>query len=802
MKDIKRLLKNKVLILDGATGTELQKRGMPHGVCPEHWSVENPEVIRSIHADYIKAGSDVIYTCTFGANREKLAQYNLSDAYGINKRLARLARGVAGKDILVAGDIGPTGKFVEPFGSLEFEEAVDIFKEQARGLLDGGVDLFVIETMMDIQEARAALIAVKELTDKFTIVTMTYEKNSRTLNGTPPLAALVTLQSLGADAVGCNCSLGPEPMLSIIEQMKPYAAVPLVAKPNAGLPQFVDGKTKFDMDKEKFASFGKAFVSKGANIIGGCCGTTPAYIKELKKNIGKSRPLKPVRKSVSALSSARKAVFIEKARPLVLIGECINPTGKKALQAELREGKMSLVRKLAKDQEAKGADILDVNIGVSGIDELKTFKDILAVLSLGTELPLVIDSSNEKAIEAAVRVYPGRALINSISGESKKIKRLLPLAAKYGAMFILLPIDKSGIAESFEKRKKIIGAIFNQAQKLGFTKEDIIVDCLAMTVSSNPKSATETIKTIKWCSGTLNANTIIGLSNISFGLPMRPWINAAFLAMAHAGGLGMVLADPLNEELMNVKKASDVLLEKDRDAVLLISYAGKSKVADFKEISDKAPIEERIAAAILEGAREEVKPLAEAALKAGISANKLVNEAMIPAINKVGELFDKKEYFLPQLIASAETMKICFEDLKPHFDKEVLKDAKKTVIILATVKGDIHDIGKNIVALMLENHGFSVIDLGKDVSSSRIINEVKRHKSPIVGLSALMTTTMVNMPEVITLAKKEGLDCRFILGGAVVTKPYAQSLGAEYAGDSVEAVRVVKKMGTAEANPK
>lgn len=791
---IENILKRRIVILDGAAGTELQKRGMPQGVCPESWCLENHAVIEAVHRDYCNAGSDIIYTCTFGANRIKLGQYNEYHVRQLNKKLALIAKKAAGKQTMVAGDIGPTGKFVEPFGELEFEEAVNIFKEQVKGLIEGGVNLIVIETFMDIQEARAALIAVKETAKVFTIVTMTYEKHGRTLNGTDPLSALVTLQSLGADAVGCNCSTGPQEMRGFIKTMKPYAKVPLVAKPNAGIPKFIEGKTHFDISPLEFADSCKEFVSLGVNMLGGCCGTTPRHIKELKKKIFYSKPIPPLRKSLSALSSARKSVIIEKNKPLVVVGECINPTGKKALRHELLEGKTSLVRQLAGEQEKNGADLLDVNAGISGIDEQAVLKNIVNLLSAAVDSPLVIDSVKIEVVERALRVYPGRALINSLSAEKKRMRKLLGLAAKYGAMFILLPLDDKGVAQSFEKRREIINYVYKEAVKYGFSKDDIVVDGLALSVSSNPSLAVQTIKTIEWCANVFKCNTIIGLSNISFGMPNRLWINAAYLAAAQSHGLTMVIANPLNREVMNIKRALDVLMNNDKDFSLFLKHFDKFALSDKKGSPVNILPSQRVSAAVLEGQRDNIKAYVKEALNSGMGGYEIVHKIMIPAITKVGELFDKKEYFLPQLIASAEAMNIGFSYLEPYLKKEKHGNDRKIVVLIATVKGDIHDIGKNIVGLMLRNHGFSVVDLGKDVSVSKIIQGVKQHKASVVGLSALMTTTMVNMKEVIDMVRKQGLNCKFILGGAVLTKSYARSLGARYARDGVEAVRVVKDL--------
>jgi len=797
---ISRILKNRILILDGATGTELQKKGMPAGACPEMWALENPDGMSEIHQAYGDAGSDIIYSCTFGGNRLKLNQYRVDDIRETNRKLAALARKAAGGKTLVAGDIGPTGRFVEPFGDLPFEEAVRIYQEQIRGLIDGGVDLLVIETMMDIQEARAALIAAKELSDLFTAVTMTFEPNGRTLNGTPPLAALITLQSLGADAVGCNCSTGPDTMNTFIAAMKPYATVPLVAKPNAGLPRMVDGTTLFDMNSGDFAEQTVRIADSGANLIGGCCGTTPDHIRALKKALAGHSPIAPVRKALSAVSSAGKAKIFGSDDPLVIVGERINPTGKKDLQQELLAGKLSLVRRMAKDQEKAGADLLDVNIGVPHLDEQTTIKNIVHLLPTATELPLVIDSSNIDTIETALRHYPGRALINSISGEPDKLERLLPLAAKYGAMFILLPLTGKELPETAEKRIAIIRHIFKQAEAFGFTKEDIVVDGLVMTVASDPAAPVETLRTIEWCTRTFRCRTIVGLSNVSFGMPERRWINAAFLAMAQRLGLTMAIANPAIAELMAVKRSGDVLLGHDPQAAAYIAhFSGQGQGAGTAQPAEKATPLERLAQVILEGNGEDILGVVRENLDQGVSPTRLVNEIMIPAINRVGELFEQKRYFLPQLIASAEAMKKAMTCLEPLLDEGDGAKAKGLVLI-ATVKGDIHDIGKNIVALLLRNQGFQVIDLGKDVAAEAIVSAMERHNPHVVALSALMTTTMVNMKEVIDLARAKGEKSPFLVGGAVVTAAFAESIGAHYAKDGVEAAKVVGKLVTNQSN--
>jgi 5-methyltetrahydrofolate--homocysteine methyltransferase len=795
MKNISDLLKKKIVLLDGATGTELQKRGLPDGACPEKWCLENPGVIQSIHSDYARAGSDIIYTCTFGANRFKLNQHNVRDIRGANRRLARLARLGAGEKAIIAGDIGPTGCFVKPFGTLDFEEAVGVFKEQAKGLLEGGVDIFAIETMMDIQEARAALVAVKELTDKFTIVSVTYEKDGRTLNGTDPLAALVTLQSLGADAVGCNCSTGPASMLRVIRKMKPYANVPILAKPNAGMPRLVDGKLRFDMNASKFASFGVKFARLGVNMIGGCCGTTPEYIYLLGKVTAGQKPLPPNQKSGAALSSARDAFILDSAKPPVIVGERINPTGKKEFQKELAKGKFSILRKMAKSQEKDGAGLLDVNVGMHGINEKDLMEKAVNLLAATTTLPLVIDSQDPKTVERALRVYPGRALVNSISGEKEKLKKLLPLAARYGAMFILLPLGSKGIPETLAERKQIIRAIFARAARYGFTKSDIIVDGLALAVSSNPELAEVTLATIKWCKKFFKTRTVVGLSNISFGMPNREKINKLFLELALADGLTMAIADPAAAKKPNVKRAKALLgRNKNNVAKLLGSVTPPAKAPAKKRREKPLTPAENVFRTVVEGRREDIKAALGAALNSGKSGESLIDEIMVPAITKVGELFNKRKYFLPQLIASAETMKKGFVLLEPHLKKKGAKARRGPTILLATVKGDVHDIGKNIVALMMKNHGFNIIDLGKDVSAARIVSEAKRSQAALVGLSALMTTTMGRMKDVIELAGRKRLKCKFIVGGAVISRSYAARIGSSYAADSVEAVKVARRL--------
>ncbi len=800
INEFKKLLEKKVLILDGATGTELQNSGLPQGACPELWVSKNPDKLIDIQGKYVKAGSNAVYTCTFGANRLKLKEFvKEPKVEELNRRLARISREAVDGKAFVAGCIGPTGTFVEPFGDLPFEEAVGVFGEQAKGLLKGGVDFFVIETMMDVQEARAALIAIREICDLPVIVSMTYTEQGQTLTGTPPETALVTLQSLGASAVGCNCSVGPLGMLSLVMAMKPFATVPILAKPNAGLPKIVNGKTVFDMDPDEFASFAPQLIKAGVNIIGGCCGTNPEYISKLKAAVKGMMPENPRLSSIGALSSSRKTVFITQNQPLRIIGERINPTGKKTLQEELKAGKFKEVRRFAVEQKQKGADVLDVNTGMPGINEKETLFATVRILSHVSDVPLCVDSSKPEAIEAALRIYPGRALINSISCEKEKLRRLLPIAAKYGAMFILLPLGDGDIPEKAGDRIRYVAKIMAGARKFGFTEKDVILDGLVMTVSANQEAAKETLKLVDW--GSRNGfSTVLGLSNVSFGLPERKWINSAFLSMAVSRGLTFAIANPDSIELMSTKFAADVLTGRDKGCRSFITHFQSS--AESANLAKTQPlavsISEHIFKDVLNGDKDRICGDVEKALKEKFEPRKIVDDCLIPAINKVGELFDKREYFLPQLIMSAEAMKTAFDFLEPRL-RESGKSEKavaKRKIILATVKGDIHDIGKNIVALMLKNYGYEVIDLGKDVGYESVIKAANESGAEIIGLSALMTTTMTQMKTIIGKCRKSGLKkVKYIVGGAVVTQDYADEIGADgYAPDSVEAVRLVQKL--------
>ncbi len=783
------------VLLDGATGTELVKQGLPGGVCPELWVLENPQAIINIQSAYQQAGSDIVYIPTFGANRLKLQEFGLADRLEeINTRLCAYSREAVGTDCLIFGDIAPTGELIEPFGPLAFEKCINIYKEQAQALLAGGVNGFVIETMMDIQEARAALIGVREVCpDLPVMVTMTYGEEGRTLTGTDPKTALITLQALGADAVGCNCSAGPEKMVEWIAAMKPYATVPLLAKPNAGQPKLIAGKTVFDMPPAEYAAKFEALIKAGANIVGGCCGSSPAHIAKIKKLAANLTSPAICREKICAVSSVRDTVEFGSNQPFAVIGERINPTGKKSLQAELREGSLNLARKYAIDQAAAGASLLDVNMGLSGIDEHAMMQEAIKMLAPLSSCPLCLDSSNPEVLETALRLYPGRALLNSISAEHERIAKMLPLAAKYGAVFILLPVTDSTVPETLDERKEVTEHILAEAGKYGLGVDDCIIDGLVMTVSSSPEAPRVTLDFIDWCSHELLANTTGGISNVSFGMPERGVLNSGFLGMLIGRGLSSAIINPSAETMMNIKFSSDALLGRDRKLdTYLQKYTGVVRESTTK--ADELVPLKRCYNAVIYGEEDDIGRYIAAALSSGERPGDIVDNALIPAIVEVGEKYDRKEYFLPQLMMSAQAMSKGFKALESELSDS--SQPAKNKIIMATVKGDIHDIGKNIVTLMLGNYGFEVIDLGKDVDTETILATAVEQEVKLIGLSALMTTTMPEMAKVLEAARIRGLhNIKFMIGGAVVDQEYADEIGAAgYAADAVEAVRIAESL--------
>lgn len=783
--------------LDGATGTNLMKAGMPVGACPEQWILEHKEVMLELQRSYVAAGTDIVYAPTFGANRIKLAEYGLeSEIQKMNHELVAISKEAVGRNGYVAGNLTMTGQQLYPMGTMTFEELVDVYKEQVIYLEEAGVDLFVVETMMSLQETRACLIAVKEVSQLPVMVTMSYNEDGRTLYGTDPATAMVVLQSLGADAVGVNCSAGPEEMIPLVKAMKEYANVPIIAKPNAGIPVLQDGKTMYPMEPEEFAGYGKLLIEAGAGILGGCCGTTPLHIQKLKEQTKDLSAPEVNKEKKRLLTSERKTVEIKLDGPFMVVGERINPTGKKKLQEELKEGKLELVLQMAEEQEENGADILDINMGMNGIDEKEMMLNVITEVSNAVNLPLCIDSSHVDIIEAALRIYPGRALINSISLEKGKVEQLIPIAKKYGAMFVLLPLSDQGLPKDLEEKKRIIHTIMDAALQAGMNKEDIVVDGLVATVGANKTAALECFETIAYCKDTLGLATICGLSNISFGLPQRPYINTAFLTMAISKGLTMAIANPSQELLMNIAFASDLLLNKEGADLRYINKANATSSEEKKivETASKSVETREVFEAVVKGNKKNILDLVENELKKQKQPDSIMNEELIPAINYVGELFNQQKYFLPQLIASAETMKKAIEYLEPLLQNN--EDVKeKATVVIATVEGDIHDIGKNLVALMLKNYGYKVIDLGKDVSKEEIIQAAKEQQASVIGLSALMTTTMMRMKEVVEYAKQENIDAKIMIGGAVITQSFAEEIGADgYSKDAQEAVEVVQKL--------
>lgn len=809
------LSNNRILLLDGATGTNLMKAGMPAGVCPENWILEHQDVMINLQSNYAKAGADIIYAPTFTGNRIKLADYGLGDRIEeINSSLVKLTKKAA-PGVLVAGDITMTGRQLRPIGDLDFEELVDVYKQQIKILEAAGCDILVVETMMSLQECRAALIAAKEVTDLAVMVTLTFEADGRTLYGSDAASSAITLEALGACAIGANCSTGPDKMATIISDMAAVTSIPIIAKPNAGLPSVDEnGNTEYDMDCDTFVNEMELLVNAGASIVGGCCGTTPDYIKGLKDRYGNVKPNdirdgegNPVPRKICGrryLASERMSLSFGLDENFMIVGERINPTGKKKLQEQLREGNLDMVCDFAANQEKEGASILDINVGMSGIDEkemmLKVMEEVMSI----TDLPLCIDTSSAEVMEAALRLYPGRALMNSISLEKGKAEKFLPLAKKYGAMFILLPLAEALPKDSQEKIDNI-NTIYEMATKLGMNKEDIVVDGLVATVGADPNAAINTLDTIEYCHENSYA-TICGLSNISFGLPQRSNVNTAFLTMAIARGLTMAIANPSQEMLVNAAFASDLLRKKEGADVRYITrmerYADQNSansaaqnVSSSKAVLENDNILDIIKKDVLTGNKRGIVKDTEKAVKEGNSPRQILDEVLMPAINEVGDLFDKGKYFLPQLIAGAEAMKLSIGYLEPLLKEGADSGEKLPSIVIATVHGDIHDIGKNLVALMLKNYGFNVIDLGKDVPREEIIKAAREYDAKIIALSALMTTTMKEMKNVVDLAHAENLDAKIIIGGAVVTQDYADEIGADgYSSDAADAVRVVKNI--------
>ena len=794
--EFKKLVENGPVILDGATGTNLQKAGMPVGVCPEQWILENPDIMIKLQEDYVAAGTDILYAPTFTANRIKLEEYGLADRLEeMNRELIALSQKAAQGKALVAADMTMTGQQLYPIGDLMFEDLVDVYKEQAEVVADAGADLFVVETMMSLQECRAAVIAIREVCDLPIMVSLTYNPDGRTLYGTDPATATVVLQSLGADAIGINCSTGPEDMIEPVEKMAEYATIQILAKPNAGLPELENGVTVYKTGPEEFASCGKKLVEAGASIIGGCCGTTPEHIRALKEAVKDMPVHKPLTQKRRILTSERKLVEITLDGNFMVIGERINPTGKKKLQAELREGSLNMVRQMALDQEENGAAILDVNMGMNGIDEKEMMINTIYEVTSTVDCPLCIDSSHVDIIEAALRIYPGRALINSISMEKEKMDKLLPIAEKYGAMFILLPLSDAGLPNDSEEKHAIIRTVMEQAIKIGMSKEDIIVDGLVATIGANPRAAIECYETFSYCKNELGLPTACGLSNISFGLPNREAVNRTFLTLAMENGLFLPIMNPNIASMTEAVRAYKVLKGIDRSCMQYISsYTGQTSAKPAAATAGAADSSMTLAYAMEHGLKKECGSITAKLLET-TEPMEIINNMLIPVLDETGTKFEQGKVFLPQLILTADAAQAAFSVIKETMQQRDQAPVSKGKIVLATVKGDIHDIGKNIVKVLLENYGYTVIDLGKDVPCQAVVDAAIEHQVKLVGLSALMTTTLGSMEETIRLLHEQYPSCQTVVGGAVLTPDYAKQIHATfYAKDAKDTVDVAKQV--------
>lgn len=798
MPDFRSILNDdKVYFFDGGYGTLLQSRGLPAGLSPELWGLEAPDVIRGVHKDYVDAGANILTTNTFGGSRPKLGLD--ADPYELNKTMTEIARSVAGDNVFVAASIGPTGHFCEPLGDLTFREMVEIFKEQIKGCVEGGADLILGETHFDLAEAKAVVIAARQVCDLPVAMSMTFEGGA-SLTGTSPLTFVDTMQNMGVELIGTNCSAGPEQMQDTLRAWSSRLETPTFAEANAGLPELDDeGNTRFRLPPEPFAEQACQFVSLGAKFIGGCCGTTPDHIRALREKVGDS-PWKRPEKTDDAqmvLTSRSISVPIGFNHPGAIIGERINPTGKKQLIAELQEGVFSEAIRFATEQIDLGAPILDVNVGAPMVDEVKLLPELTKTLVERFQTPLSIDSNDSKAVEGGLWVYPGSPLVNSISGEPGKMEELGPLCKLFGAPFILLPIIGNKLPVTAKDRLEVIEGLLQSAYDLGIPKRLIMVDALALTVSSKPEAAKHALEVMRHCRDEWGLPTTIGLSNISFGLPARELLNSTFLSLSMSSGLCSFIANPNSARLQEALHTTEVLLNRDPQAERYVAkftgWTGSSGAASSSTpaapASDDTAGMPPVQAAVIKGDKDSVVGLVEVELANKIPAMKIVNDLLIPGILAVGDKYEKKEYFLPQLLQSAETMQAAFARLKPLLEEDEAA-GEKPVVIMATVEGDIHDIGKNIVCLMLKNYGFEVIDLGKDVKAETIVDAAAEHNAAIIGLSALMTTTMVRMEDTIKLLEERGMDTKVIIGGAVVTEKFCKAIGA--AGWSTDAIAAVK----------
>lgn len=799
---LKEYIKDNILIFDGAMGTMLQKKGLKLGENPELLNIKEPDIIEEIHREYIESGANVITTNTFGANELKLKLCNLEVEVAVDAavKIARKAKGDS--NTYIALDIGPIGELLEPMGTLSFDRAYEIFKRQVVQGAKSGVDIILIETMTDLYELKAAILAVKENSDLPVFCTMTFEENLRTFTGCSPEAMVLVLEGLGVDALGVNCSLGPKQLKPVIEEICNLAHIPVMVQPNAGLPTLsIGNETKYDVTKEEFADTLCSFIDSGVRVIGGCCGTTPAYIKELNSRV-KDKKLTAVERSYySAVCTPSKVVRIDGVR---IIGERINPTGKKIFKEALKNGDFDYILNQAVSQIEAGAHILDVNVGLPEIDEPTMMHRVIKEIQGIMDTPLQIDSSDHKAIETGLRYYNGKPILNSVNGEDEVLDRILPLVKKYGASVVGLTLDERGIPAKAEERFEIAKKIIDRAAHYGIRKEDVFIDCLVLTVSAQQKEVQETLKAVRMVKENLGAKTVLGVSNISFGLPNRELINETFLALALANGLDLPIINPNVSGMTRVIDSYNVLYNYDKGAEVYINnYANvevstavtaKGGGAGKNTSSNNVNVEHDLKYIVIKGLKEEAKQATIELLK-DKKELEIVNEYLIPALDEVGNKYEKGELFLPQLIQAAETVKNSFSILKAEIVKSNAKSISKGKIIVATVKGDIHDIGKNIVKVILENYGYEMIDLGKDVPVKTVVEEAKKHNVSLIGLSALMTTTLRSMEETIKALREDGYDGKIFVGGAVVTKDTAERIGADfYAKDAKESVEIAKEV--------
>ena len=787
--NIRDFIKNNIVYLDGGMGTLLQKSGLQPGELPERWNISHPEVIKEIHKSYYDSGSNIVNTNTFGANSLKFDTDELSEIiYHAVKNADEARKASSGKqEKFIALDVGPTGKLLKPLGDLDFEDAVKAFAEVISLGVKYGVDLITIETMNDSYETKAAVLAAKENSDLPIIVTNAYGENGRLMTGADPAVMAAMLEGMGVDAIGANCSLGPKQLMGVMDELLKYCSVPVAFKPNAGLPKS-DGKvTYYDVDAEEFAQDIKLAVANGVRIVGGCCGTTPEYIKKVCELTRDMRPKEIEKKTYSVCTSYNKAVFFGE-KP-ILIGERINPTGKKRFKQALLENDIGYILQEAVNQQAKGVHVLDVNVGLPGIDEAQMLTNSVCELQCVTDLPLQIDSSDPVAMESALRRYNGKAMINSVNGKEENLNAIFPLVKKYGGFVVALTLDEKGIPSTVDGRMKIARKILLTAALYGINKKDIIFDPLAMTVSADKMSAVTTLETVKKITEQLGCNTSLGVSNVSFGLPSRDLVNAAFFTTAMENGLSAAIMNPYSERMMEEYYSFNVVKGLDENCMDFINFASQQEVQPTAKQENSLTLKE----AIEKGLKEKASEITTAML--GNSAPlDIVNAHVIPALDNVGKRFEEKKLFLPQLLMSAEAAKASFEVIKATMSADG-SSVKKGSIVIATVHGDIHDIGKNIVKLLLENYGYNVIDLGKNVPPETVLRAVTDNHAPLVGLSALMTTTVPAMEETVKLIKEIAPWCKTVVGGAVLTQDYADKIGADkYAADAMETVRYAESV--------